>query len=201
MEVDYVTTKEACRITGFKAPTLRGWSNVGKVKTTRTLANQRLYDRQSLLSFIGGVNDGIEKEKIIYCRVSSKKQSEHFEHQIEFCKQYYPDHTVITDISSGINFNRKGIQTVLESAMRGYLEELVVAYKDTLCRFGYELIEWIVGRYGGRIVVLDEKTFESEETELANDLLSIIHVFSCKQLGKRRYKKSKSKNLSNTSST
>ena len=86
MEVDYVTTKEACRITGFKAPTLRGWSNVGKVKTTRTLANQRLYDRQSLLSFIDGVNDGIEKEKIIYCRVSSKKQSEHFEHQIEFCK-------------------------------------------------------------------------------------------------------------------
>ncbi|AOM63513.1 putative resolvase [Heterosigma akashiwo virus 01] len=148
MEVDYVTTKETCRITGFKAPTLRGWSNVGKVKTTRTLANQWLYDRQSLLSFIDGVNDGIEKEKIIYCRVSSKKQSEHLEHQIEFCKQYYPDHTVITGISSGINFNRKGIQTVLESAMHGDLEELVVAYKDRLCRFGYELIEWIVGRYG-----------------------------------------------------
>ncbi|AOM63447.1 hypothetical protein [Heterosigma akashiwo virus 01] len=89
----------------------------------------------------------------------------------------------------------------MESAMRGDLEELVVAYKDRLCRFGYELIELIVGRYGGRIVVLDEKTFESEETELANDLLSIIHVFSCKQLGKKRYKKSKSKNLSNTNST
>lgn len=73
--------------------------------------------------------------------------------------------------------------------MSGELKELVVAHKDRLSRFGYELVEWIITSNGGKITILDEEIHKSTEQELAEDLLSIVHIYSCKQMGKRRYNK------------
>jgi len=102
----------------------------------------------------------------------------------------FPDYTIIQDVASGINWKRKGLKTILEFAMSGKLEELVVAYRDRLCRFGFELIQWILETNGCKLMVLDE-TIQTKEEELTNDLLSIIHIFNCRQMGMRRYKKEK----------
>jgi hypothetical protein len=71
--------------------------------------------------------------------------------------------------------------------MQGTIGELVVAHRDRLCRFGFELIEYIVEKSGGKITVLEHDSNKSSEQELAEDLLSIVHVFSCRQMGKRTY--------------
>ena len=85
------------------------------------------------------------------------------------------------------DYRKKGLQTILDKAMRGQLAEVVVAHKDRLVRFGYELIEFVILQNGGKIIIAGEEKHKSSEEELADDLLNIIHVFNCRQMGKRRY--------------
>jgi predicted site-specific integrase-resolvase len=100
----------------------------------------------------------------------------------------YPKAEIIKDIGSGRGYKRKGLKSLLGRAMQGDKLEIVVAHKDRLARFGFELIEWIIQQSGGRIVVL-KQTNLSPEPELTTDLLSILHVFSCFIPGLRNYKK------------
>jgi predicted site-specific integrase-resolvase len=131
--------------------------------------------------------------KIAYCRVSFKEQLDDFEKQKDFYRRTYPDHQLVEDIGSGINFKREGLQTILELVMQGKVEEIVVSHRDRLCGFAFELIEWILAKNNTKLVVLDKTKDKSNSQELADDILSIIHVFSCRQMGKRRYKSSKIK--------
>ena len=77
---------------------------------------------------------------------------------------------------------------LLESVQSGDIKEVVVAHKDRLARFGTEIIEWIATQAGARIIYEDSQCLSSEQ-ELAADLLAIVHVFSCRANGKRRYGK------------
>lgn len=143
-------------------------------------------------------------EKIVYCRVSSKKQAGDLSRQIKYVQKKYPKHRIITDVGSGINFKRKGLQEILELAMQKNLKEVVVAYKDRLARIGFDLIKFIIEENGGKIVVLN-KNEVSEETEFAEDIISIITVFSAKYYGSRKYKNKdrsdKTKNNKNQKTT
>ena len=80
--------------------------------------------------------------------------------------------------------------------MQGNLSELMVAHRDRLCRFGFELIEWVLERNNVKLTVLDIEDHKSPDQDLTDDILSIIHIYSCKQMGKRRYKIKENKDLS-----
>ena len=71
--------------------------------------------------------------------------------------------------------------------MRGDKLRIIVAHRDRLARFGGELIHFLVEQNGGEVVVLD-KTVQSPEAELTADLLAILHVFSCRMYGLRKYR-------------
>jgi predicted site-specific integrase-resolvase len=100
----------------------------------------------------------------------------------------YPNAEIIRDIGSGINFKRKGLQALLDRLLQGDKLTLIVAHRDRLARFGFDLIRYLVEENGGQIVVQDSTTY-SPETELTADLLSILHVFSCRMHGLRKYSK------------
>ena len=86
-------------------------------------------------------------------------------------KGLYPDHEMIYDIESGINFKRKGLRKILRLAHENKVEELVVAYKDRLCRLGFELIEYIIKEFSnGKIIIVNEIKHSPEE-EITSDLL------------------------------
>ena len=73
------------------------------------------------------------------------------------------------------------------------MEQVIISYKDRLCRFAYDIIEYFFKLFEVSILVLNQSEEKSnEDVELADDILSIIHVFSCKKMGKRRYKKKSS---------
>jgi len=95
--------------------------------------------------------------------------------------------SIIKDIIRSLNYKRKGLKTILGRAMRGDKLKVVVAHKDRLTRFGFDLIEWIVEQNGGKILVL-KQTNLSPEQELTTDLLSILHLESCRMHGLRNYK-------------
>ena len=72
--------------------------------------------------------------------------------------------------------------------MQGDKFELVVAHKDRLARFGFDLIEYLVKYNGGTIVVL-KQVVHSPEQELVQDILNIFTVFSARVNGLRRYRR------------
>jgi predicted site-specific integrase-resolvase len=98
----------------------------------------------------------------------------------------YPQAEIITDIASGLNYKRKGLKTLLERAMSGDKLTVMVAHKDRLARFGVELIEWILQSSGSELMVLNQ-SISNPQRELTEDLLAIIHIFSCRLYGQRRY--------------
>ena len=177
-----VPSREAAKQLGVHPNTLRRWANSGEIKVVKTRAGQRLYDVESYIGSQLEIGIGI-----IYARVSNRKQEDDLQRQIKFLQRKYPKHELITDIGSGLNFKRKGLISILERASKGEIREVVVAHRDRLARFGYELINWIITQYGGRIVVLDSSSSSPSE-ELTKDLLAIITVFSCRLHGLRAYK-------------
>ncbi|KXG76214.1 hypothetical protein AN619_11710 [Thermotalea metallivorans] len=96
---------------------------------------------------------------------------------------------VVTDIGSGINYNKKGLNQLIDMIIASEVEKIVVLYKDRLLRFGYELIENLCSKYGTAIEIIDN-TEKTEEQELVEDLVQIVTVFSCK-LQDRRASKAK----------
>ena len=187
-DVEYVSSQEACKLFQVSISTLRRWDNEGKIDTYRTAGKQRRYSTQLLTKTNNTTTNDVQKQKICYCRVSSIHQKNDLQRQKEYLKSKYPDYRIIQDIGSGINWKRSGLKTILELAMQKKLETVVVAHRDRLCRFAFELIQWILEKNEVKLVVLNESICSTEQ-ELAEDLLSIIHVFSCKQMDKRRYKK------------
>jgi len=178
---------------GVHPNTLRSWANAGKIKYIRQPGGQRFYD----VSSVG--NADIARKRICYCRVSSAKQRDDLARQIAFMRDKFPEHDIVSDVGSGINFKRKGLEAILEQSMQGNISEVVVAHRDRLCRFGFDLIRLIIEKNGGKLVVLNDLQ-SSPEKELVNDLVSIIHVFACRIHGLRKYTTaiSKDTDLSNS---
>jgi predicted site-specific integrase-resolvase len=196
MNDEYITSQKARQILQITTKTLRIWGEEGKIRTIRTPSNIRRYSSQDIQRIINGNITPNEKQKICYARVSSRKQMDDLERQKDFFRSNFPSHELVTDIGSGINWKRKGLQTILEGAMQGHISEIVVAHRDRLCRFAFELLEWIFKQNRVTLVVLNQTEEQSSDKELTDDILSIIHVYSCRQMGKRRYTNKENKIIS-----
>jgi putative resolvase len=197
---EHISIREASRITGIGPQTLRRLADENKIKCYKTMSGQRKFDKNYLEQMCSSlsVDEQVpynQKQNFIYARVSSKKQNDDLGRQIEFIQNRRPEYssyTLVTDIGSGINFGRKGLSKILDSCLQGNVGEIVVAHKDRLSRFGFDLINLIVSKAGGRITILDSEKNKSTEQELSEDLLSIVHIYCCKQMGKRSYKRNNS---------
>lgn len=183
-----VSSREARARLGISTSTLRRWANSKAIPTIRTPGNHRLYDISSLVGAAPKQRPTNDKQCIVYCRVSSHGQKDDLDRQVEHMRAMFPSHRIVTDISSGINFQRKGLRSILELSSRGLVEEVVVAYRDRLCRFAFDLVSWVLSLHGTRLVVLHQALDGSAESELAADLLAIVNVFTCRVNGRRKYK-------------
>ena len=180
--MSYLPSHKAAARLGLHPQTLRRYARQGKIPFYRNSGGQRLYDVDS---FLRGKS---EPETICYCRVSSAKQRGDLQRQIAHMRELFPTAQVVTDVAGGLNWKRKGLVSILERLHRGDKLTLVVAHRDRLARFGFELIEWLVEQNGGSLLVLNQSD-DSPESELTEDLLSILHTFSCRMHGLRRYKR------------
>lgn len=179
-EDEWVKVSEAAKYYNVSVATIHRWSDEGKVPSRRTLTNQR---RIKLLPRDDGE---IKRQDYIYVRVSSFKQKDDLERQKDFLHKQFPQHKIISDVGSGLNYKRPGLLSILESVQENRVGEIVVASKDRLCRFGFELLQWICEQHGSSIMVL-ERNDQSPEEELSSELLDVIQVFCCRRNGRRRY--------------
>ena len=191
--MSYVKLREACERTGLHPHTLRKYADTGVIPSIRTPSGQRLFD---IDSFLGEQQPA---HTIVYARVSSRKQQDDLERQIAYLKAKEPHAEVISDIASGLNFKRRGLKALLERSLRGDKLTVVVAHRDRLARFGFDLIEWLIERNGGQIVVLSKSHHTSPTDELFQDLLAILSSFAARMPGLRKYRDeiAQDKDLSN----
>ena len=193
MKLKYYTIHETSEMLGVSAQTLRNWDKSGKLVPHHKSANgYRYYSEDSLNALLGvksqtGMTVG-------YCRVSSAKQKDDLEWQIDHMRIYLlaqgKQFKIISDVGSGINYQRKGLQELIRGMANRSISKVVVLYKDRLTRFGFELIEYLAEMYGCEIEVVDA-TEKTEQEELVEDLVQIVTIFSCKLQGKRANKAKK----------
>jgi predicted site-specific integrase-resolvase len=199
MSNSFVGGKEASQIIGVHQRTLMNWDRNGLIETIRTPGNKRLYNVEKYINEskckenICKNLDDLDKEKelrICYVRVSSHSQKDDLERQKEIMIKNYPNHLIIEEIGSGLNLNKRGIKKIINLAIEGKVKELVIAYRDRLTRFGYELIEDLIEKYSkGKIIVLSEENKLEPEEELVKDIMAIMNVYVAKMNGLRKYKK------------
>jgi len=195
----YSGGKEASEKLGVHQRTLMSWDKKGLIKVIRTPGNKRLYDVEGFLKEhklnieekINIIEDTNDKLNICYVRVSTNGQKDDLKRQKEMMKELYNDYMIIEDIGSGLNLNKKGLRKIIDLAIEGRVNKLVIAHKDILVRFGYELIEDLIKKYSnGDIIIVNKKEeVKKPEEELIYDVLQIMNVYVAKMNGLRRYKK------------
>jgi predicted site-specific integrase-resolvase len=72
--------------------------------------------------------------------------------------------------------------------MLGCINTIIASNKDRFIRFGFEWFERFLKSNGVELIIVNNESLSPQE-EMIQDLISIIHVFSCKIYGLRKYKK------------
>lgn len=188
----YYSSNAVTKLLGVTAQTLRNWDKEGKLKPAYTKSNgYRYYSEDSILSYTQERKTKKDLHVIGYARVSSKKESDDLERQVDNLKTYieskYSSYEIITDIGSGINYKKPGLKKLIELVNKKQVDIIVVLYKDRLLRFGFELVEYFSKINNVSIEVLD-RVNKTQDEELVEDLIQIITVFSCRLQGKRKAK-------------
>ena len=188
----YYSSKDVTKILGVTAQTLRNWDKEGKLKPSYTKSNgYRYYSEDVILSYTQERKTKKDVNVVLYARVSSKKQQDDLERQIsnlkEYAKDKYEKYDVISDIGSGINYEKPGLKRLIEMINKKQVDIIVVLYKDRLLRYGFELVEYFAKLNNVKIEVID-KIDKNQDQELVEDLVQIITVFSCKLQGNRKKK-------------
>lgn len=183
--------KDMAKRLGVSVQTLQHWDNDGTLKAYRNPKNRRYYTEEQYLDYIGESKKN-DRKHIAYCRVSNRNQQDDLENQIDFIKQYTNAKGIIVDdyihdIGSGLNYKRKQWNQLLDQVMNREIDTIYVTYKDRFIRFGYDWFESFCQKFNTQIVVLNDKSSSPKE-ELVEDLVAIIHVFSCRIDGLRKYK-------------
>ena len=190
--------KEASQYIGRSISTLQRLDYSGKLKAHRTATNRRYYTKDQLDAFLGKKTQ-TQKLQIAYARVSSYEQKPELRHQLDYIRNYVNAKGIIldqeiTDIGSGLNYNRKKWNKLMDLVEENKVGKIYIAYKDRFIRFGYDWFNHFCQKHDCDIVVLNNPSLSPEE-ELTQDLLTILHVFSSRSYGIRKYQKQIKKEL------
>lgn len=188
-----IRLNEMAKRLNVSVKTLQRWDREGILVAKRTPTDRRYYTEDQYLEYIGSSTKS-KRKTIAYVRVSSANQKDDLRNQITFIRNYVNAKgeildDVIEDVGSGLNYNRKHWNDLLLNQIpKSEIEKIYITYKDRFVRFGFDWFERFCNHYNCEIVVINNPD-TSPQKELVDDLISIIHVFSCRIYGLRKYKK------------
>ena len=185
--------KEFAKLLNVSVKTLQRWDREKTLIANRTLTNRRYYTYDQYLQFKGIGKDADFRKIVIYTRVSTKKQSDDLENQVDFLQTYANAKgliadEIIRDYGSGLNYNRKKWNQLMVEVMENKIKMILVSHQDRFVRFGFDWFEKFCNKFNVEIVVVKNEKLSPHE-ELVQDIVSILHVFSCRLYGLRKYKK------------
>jgi putative resolvase len=178
---------------GISVKTLQRWDTSGRLPAKRTLAGHRFYTDDDFLIAQGLKPTEAKRKVVVYCRVSSGGQKPELKNQILAMETFCLNRGLavddwVSEIGGGLNFKRKKFLSIMMSMLKGEVSLLVLAHKDRLCRFAFEFIQELAKSVGCEILVANQES-QSPQQELVEDLMAVIHCFSCRLYGLRNYSK------------
>lgn len=184
---------EAAKYIHRHPKTLERYDTEGILKAYRTKTNRRYYTQSQLDNFLGKDTNQNNCKLVAYGRVSSAHQKENLKNQLSYIRTYCNAKGIIldeelSDIGSGLNYKRYNWNKLLDQVDKNQISQVYITYKDRFVRFGFDWFNNFCKKHGCEIIVLNNVD-TSPEKEVVNDLISIIHVFSCRVYGLRKYKK------------
>ena len=184
--------REFGELIGKSVITLQKWDRKGILKAHRSPTNRRYYTHDQYLAYRGLVapEQGLS---IVYARVSGVAQKPDLVNQLHALEVYCNQHEIrvdewMQDIGSGLNYQRKQFNRLMEMVELGQVRRIVIAHRDRLVRFGFDYFEAFCKRHNTDIVVINGEDL-SPEQELVQDLLGVVTVFGARLHGLRSYKK------------
>lgn len=183
---------------GVAVSTLQRWDREGKLIPERTPAGRRRYKVSDLGSYNPLTKKIVEPERktVAYARVSSHDQKADLVRQEQVLELYCAERgwtfEVISDLGSGMNYKKKGLNNLIDAIVDDKVGRLVITHKDRLLRFGAELVFAVCEAKNVEVVIINSTDNErSFEEELASDVLEIVTVFSARMYGARSGKNKK----------
>ena len=148
----YYSAKTVTQILGVTAQTLRNWDKEGKLKPAYTKSNgYRYYSEEDVLSYTKERDTKKERKLVGYVRVSSKKQEDDLNRQKEnlesYLKQTNQEYEIVSDIGSGINYNKPGLKKLIEKINKKEVDEIIVLYKDNFLDFLFVYLDHLLVFY------------------------------------------------------
>lgn len=178
---------------GRSVSTIRRWESEGRITVKRTPSGQRYFDDSDVRAVLRPGFDAAARRTVVYCRVSSPGQKDDLAAQVSSMESFCLARGLavddwISETGGGMDLRREKFLAVMDAVESGDIGVLVVAHKDRLARFGFDYIEHVASRNGCEIIVANQESL-SPQQELVEDLLTIVHTFSCRLDGLRRYEK------------
>ncbi len=174
--------------------TLCRYVKIGRVKVKKLPSGHYDYDEDSVYRVL---DNGFERKTVIYCRVSTAKQRKDLENQRKSVEEYCSKNgirvsDVYSDVGSGLNFDRKEFQRLVDDVVNHRVSKVVIAYKDRLSRISFDLFKNLFAEFNCEIVVLNEaEDAKTVEKEVFNEIISLIHCFAMRVYSSRRRRKLK----------
>jgi len=192
-----ISIGDAAKELGISVKTIRRWADAGKIRYERSPSGHRRFYLADIKRItprdLKQLDDRIT---INYARVSSSDQKEDLVKQIQVLEQFSSangwQYETISDLGSGLNYQKKGLQKLLKRIMKGDVGRLVLTHKDRLLRFGSELVFAMCEEFETEVVIVNKSEVElSFEQELVTDMIELITVFSARLYGARSRKNKK----------
>lgn len=172
--------KDFAELLGVSVKTLQRWDREGVLKANRTPTNRRYYTYNQYLQFKGIQAENDTRDIVIYARVSTTGQKDDLKNQTEFLKQFCNAKGIIVnqcieDFGSGLNYNRKKWNKLLEEVMENKIKTIIISDKDRFIRFGFDWFEKFCEKFNTNIIIVNNEALSPNE-ELVQDIISILHA-------------------------
>jgi putative resolvase len=190
---------EFAKRVGRSAGTVRRWEREGRIQARRGPSGQRYFDESDVGKVFRPGFDERSCKTVVYCRVSSAGRKDDLASQVTAMERFCLARGLrvdewLTEIGGGMDLTRRTFVAVMDAIERGEIATLVIAHQDRLARFGVDYLEGVATKNDCEVVVANQQSL-SPDQELVHDLVAVVHTFSGRLSGLRRYEKTLKKTL------
>ncbi|WP_372369822.1 IS607 family transposase [Candidatus Uabimicrobium sp. HlEnr_7] len=200
----WISIGKVAEFFGVTTQSIRDWTKQGRLEAIRTLGGHRRYNLEGIEKKLGIENEN--KKTILYSRVSAHDQKEDLVRQKQELKNYSEKHKTsnvveISEIGSGLNYEKRGLKKLLSLILNDNVKQVVVSYKDRLMRFATQILEQVCTAKNVELVVLNERPEKKFEEVVVEDVLMVLTVYCAKIYGRRSHERRKKRQNKKRTST
>ncbi len=182
--------RDVMKLLNICRTTLYNYTKDGTIKATLLSNGYYNYDEESVLKFIKKDN----RSNVIYARVSTYKQKNDLQMQINKIQKYCKDNKIdiekiYSEVSSGIDFERIQFNELMNDVFNHKIKNIYVSNRDRLTRLSFKTIENIFEKFNTKIIVINDDNSENNDNEVFEELISLMHIFSTTLYSNRRKNK------------